>query len=432
MIQSSNITPLPIGPRVIGVLSVAYRAMRPVLLEGPTGVGKSEIVQQVTRELGIGFEVLDLSLMEPPDLLGLPRFEDGRTRYALPSLLPVGGRGIMLLEELNRAAPAIRQPALQLLSARRLHEYELPPGWCPFAAINPEGEDYEVVPLDPALRARFLNLRVSADRVSWLKWAQQAKIHSAVQALVRLHDDAFESVPPRTWKYVSDVLQALQPKELASRTLLQDLVGGYLPGPWIGHLVEALAKGVDDPSLDLLAALRSRSHVQDAVLALRRYREGGQTDRLHQVTRQLSAIVTGPQVEQLAARHEFNLEAFEDLLGELPGDHRETVQYNFALNPGAVTLVDLGLAVVVENYVGDARKKVMNWLRTEARRYRAWTIACQLPSYLRSRIDIAELKTNRRSIFNLDRFAQDVGPPFGKDLRAELDKMGFPPFVATR
>src|SRR6185436_15270784 len=35
---------IPIGPRVVEVLELAYRARRPILLEGPTGIGKSQIV----------------------------------------------------------------------------------------------------------------------------------------------------------------------------------------------------------------------------------------------------------------------------------------------------------------------------------------------------------------------------------------------------
>src|SRR5689334_8426044 len=79
---------LPIGPRVEAVLEVAYRARRAVLLEGPTGIGKSELVTQVAKKLGIACTVLDLSLLEPPDLVGLPVIEEGRTRYALPRFLP--------------------------------------------------------------------------------------------------------------------------------------------------------------------------------------------------------------------------------------------------------------------------------------------------------------------------------------------------------
>src|SRR5579859_6151505 len=60
---------VPIGPRVIDVLDAAYRARRPVLLEGSTGIGKSQIVAEFARSRGLGFSVLDLSLLEPPDLV---------------------------------------------------------------------------------------------------------------------------------------------------------------------------------------------------------------------------------------------------------------------------------------------------------------------------------------------------------------------------
>src|SRR5258708_7305114 len=99
--ESTRATPtvpaVPLGPRVLEVLALAYRARRPVLLEGPTGIGKSEIVRAAAERLGIGLAVLDLSLLEPPDLVGLPVIEHGRTRYAVPSILPQEGAGILLL-----------------------------------------------------------------------------------------------------------------------------------------------------------------------------------------------------------------------------------------------------------------------------------------------------------------------------------------------
>ena len=70
---------LPLGPRVESILEVAYRARRAVLLEGATGIGKSELVAHVAKKLGIGHIVLDLSLLEPPGLVELPVIEEGRT-----------------------------------------------------------------------------------------------------------------------------------------------------------------------------------------------------------------------------------------------------------------------------------------------------------------------------------------------------------------
>lgn len=220
---------IPVGSRLAAVLEAAYRTRKAVLLEGATGIGKSEVVQQVAESLGIGFAVLDLSLLEPPDLVGLPVIQNGRTSYAPPQVLPLDGAGILMLEELNRAERYIQQPALQLLTLRRLHEYVLPEGWSTCAAINPEEGDYQVTPLDPALRQRFLQLRVSADRMQWLVWARKNGVHPAVLGVVGTHDRILEDVPPRTCKYVSDVLQGLTLRESEDESFLHDLLSGYLP-----------------------------------------------------------------------------------------------------------------------------------------------------------------------------------------------------------
>ena len=114
--------PIVVGPRLEKILTVAYRARRAVLLEGPTGIGKSELVQQVALRLGIGIVTLDLSLLEPPDLVGIPVVSGGRTVYAAPSALPMDGSGLLVLEELNRAERYVQQPALQLLSLIHISE----------------------------------------------------------------------------------------------------------------------------------------------------------------------------------------------------------------------------------------------------------------------------------------------------------------------
>jgi hypothetical protein len=104
---------MPAGPRLLRMLTMAYRSRQPVLLVGTTGVGKSQLAEQAAAELGVGYLVLDLTLLEPSDLVGLPQVQGGRTTFAAPSLLPREGQGILVLEELNRADLAVRQPALQ-------------------------------------------------------------------------------------------------------------------------------------------------------------------------------------------------------------------------------------------------------------------------------------------------------------------------------
>src|SRR5262245_35275208 len=132
------------GRPFVDLVKACYSADLPVMVMGPAGVGKSHLLVQAATTLGIEHRVCDLSVLEAPDLIGLPWRDNERTRYATPSFLPFLGKGLLILEELNRAAAQVRAPALQLLTARRLNEYHLPKGWLPVAAINPPQDDYEV------------------------------------------------------------------------------------------------------------------------------------------------------------------------------------------------------------------------------------------------------------------------------------------------
>jgi MoxR-like ATPase len=93
------------------------------------GVGKSELIETAAEEIGIKAIVRDLSLMEPPDLVGLPRAAGKTTVFLPPKFLPTRGKGFLVFEELNRCEPYMRAPCLQLLTARKLNDYDLPEGW---------------------------------------------------------------------------------------------------------------------------------------------------------------------------------------------------------------------------------------------------------------------------------------------------------------
>jgi hypothetical protein len=419
---------LPVGPRLEAVLEIAHRARRPVLLEGPTGVGKSEVVQGLARRLGIGFTVLDLSLLEPPDLVGLPVIDQGCTTYATPRLLPRDGEGILMLEELNRAERYIQQPALQLLSARRLHEYELPPGWSCFAAINPEIGDYQVTPLDPALRARFLHLPVRADRGAWLAWAVGAGLHPAVLALARTHDRILDDVPPRTWTYVAQLLRVLQPAERASNALLRDLLSGYLPAAWVEALL-AQREGWDaDLEVDVPRLLFEYRDGCPQQAVVRRYRDCGETDRLNEIARRLLAILQGPEAGVLASRKELTLASFEALLPDLPGDPREQLQEALGANPTLLGLSEVKPEEILKGYGGSAAsRKVASWAADPLKHHRIALLVTALRVHLPARADLPELKRSNAPRVSLGQFLAQIGTRWGTPLVETLQRLGLTP-----
>ncbi len=394
MEQQSKRTEIPVGPRLQSVLEIAYRARRPVLLEGVTGIGKSEIIADLAQRMGIGFTVLDLSLLEPPDLVGLPYIEGGRTTYARPSILPQDGEGILMLEELNRAERYIQQPALQLLTARRLHEYVLPEGWSTCAAINPQRGEYQVTPMDPAMRARFLFLTVRADRGTWLRWAHEQHLHSAVLQLASSHERLFEQVSPRTWKYVSDILYTLSPEECHNITLMWDLLSGYLPPLWIEILLSQSALLAPDDDVDVSLLLHSLHQDKEMESVLHSWRDEGQTDRLQQVGLRVLSVIEGPELGALLGQGRFSLQAFETLLSFLQGDFRETLQDAFGSNPLSVLYFHFDFDDFFRNYKNSALYKQNRQWRKQAGLSRHCWLACQtaLCSYVEQQANLGQFR----------------------------------------
>jgi hypothetical protein len=425
---------LPVGPRLKSVLKMAYRVRRPALLEGPTGIGKSEVVREVAEELQIGWAVLDLSLLEPPDLVGLPVIDNGRTKYASPEILPMAHNGILVLEELNRAERYIQQPALQLLTARRLHQYTLPEGWSVVAAINPEQDDYQVTPLDPALRCRFLQLYVYADRANWVAWAEKAQVHRAVLHLARNYDQFLEQVPPRSWAYVSQLLGAVPAAELENGVLMRDLLSGYLPPPIVDLLLRSIAQVGGDRALNVVQLLGTYHKAPQLRKQIQALREGGQTDRMHEIACQLRTIIEGPELNQLIGRGEFSLEAFEALLADLPGDHRERLQERVASNLLAARLLDVRPEDILGGgYAGSQfARRVDEWAKDRNQRYRMLLLAGAFPHHLENVADISRLRNTVGARIGLGRFLDQLGEQLGGRLRAVLDRYGIDPIDKRR
>lgn len=418
--EPADILSAPMGQQVLDAIEIAYRARLPVLIEGPTGVGKSQIVAEFARHAQIGFAVLDLSLLEPPDLVGLPTIRDGCTHYARPSELPAAGAGILMLEELNRAEIPVMQPALQLLSARRLHAYELPPGWSCVAAVNPEDGDYQVHHLDAALRSRFLQLSVRADPATWLPWARQHNVHQAILATVAAHADAFEQASPRSWTYASQALRAMQPAELARPDLVRLLLRGYLPTAWTLRVVEQLAGLPAPPQLDF-AALFTAGGAALLAAAAKQPSQQGRTDVLTMLAAEIRRAVQGSLFETAVRSGTVSLTALETTFAALPGDLRDQCLAQVAAAPVAVDLLaGLGIdaAAIATTYVGsNVQNNLLGW-RERMQLHRVRLLVNAARSWLQQhRNDAAAV---RSAAPHLRALATDAAL-HGRDLHLALD-----------
>jgi len=213
--------PSQITAVLAGEFAAAATGMHtPVMLWGPPGVGKSQVVAQVAARAQAPLIDVRLAQMEPTDLRGIP-FRDGASVvWSVPALLPDiarhGPRGVLFLDELTSAVPTVTAAAYQLILDRRLGEYRVPPGWAIFAAGNRHGDRGVTYQMPAPLANRFAHYEIEPELDDWIAWAHASGIDPRVVAFLRFRPDllfqfdparyaaAFPS--PRSWEYASRAL----------------------------------------------------------------------------------------------------------------------------------------------------------------------------------------------------------------------------------
>ena len=212
-------------------ISAMVQAQIPTFIWGPPGIGKSSVVKQVAEGGGYGFIDLRLALMDPTDLKGIPFYdkEQHQALWAPPSFLPKEGKGILFLDELNSAPPAVQASAYQLILDRQVGEYKLPDGWAIVAAGNREGDRGVVYRMPSPLANRFVHLDMEVSVEDWREWAFSAHLDERVIAYIGYKsEDLFSFDPtkneksfatPRSWEFVSSLLQSSMDKKLLLETI---------------------------------------------------------------------------------------------------------------------------------------------------------------------------------------------------------------------
>lgn len=158
----------------------------PIIVIGKSGIGKTESVGNLAKELKIGFTELRLSHYQESDLVGLPYIEDGKTKHAETDLLPNSlskEQGILLLDEVTSCQKSMRSAVYQLLdSSRKLGQYKLPPRWLIVCCGNGPDDGGDFRGIEPALMSRGRCLRVEENLKDWKEWAIKNKVHPTVIA----------------------------------------------------------------------------------------------------------------------------------------------------------------------------------------------------------------------------------------------------------
>lgn len=151
-------------------LTLAVAADLPVLLWGEPGIGKTAALTQLAESLDLPLTTVIASVHEPSDFSGLPVIGDDPAEQGVPMAPPdwavrlvKEGRGLLFLDELSTAPPAVQAALLRLVLERRVGALRLPSAVRIVAAANPRASAADGWELSPPLANRFVHLQWTHD-----------------------------------------------------------------------------------------------------------------------------------------------------------------------------------------------------------------------------------------------------------------------------
>ena len=195
----------------LGEYAIPAIRQRPILLMGPPGIGKTQVMEQVARECGVALVAYTITHHTRQSAVGLPfirqRNYGGKdvsvTEYTMSEIIAsiyakmeaTGlAEGILFIDEINCVSETLAPTMLQFLQCKTFGNQAVPEGWVIVAAGNPPEynksvRDFDVVTLD-----RVKRMDVEADFVVWKEYARRRNLHGAVVSYLDIRKENFHHI----------------------------------------------------------------------------------------------------------------------------------------------------------------------------------------------------------------------------------------------
>ena len=221
----------------LGEYAIPAVRQRPILLMGPPGIGKTQILEQAARECGVALVAYTITHHTRQSAVGLPfirqRHYGGRdvsvTEYTMSEIIAsiyekmeATGlqEGILFIDEINCVSETLAPTMLQFLQCKTFGNQAVPAGWVIVAAGNPPEynksvRDFDIVTLD-----RVRRMDIQPDLPAWREYARKVGVHGAILSYLELHPQNFyqinadvegaQFVTARGWEDLSNLLDTYE------------------------------------------------------------------------------------------------------------------------------------------------------------------------------------------------------------------------------
>lgn len=215
----------------------------PLLIHSSPGIGKSSIVRQVAKNLGIGLVDVRLAEMESVDIRGLPSVDkdadgNGVMKWNAPDCWPrdPNSKGIIFLDELTSCDKSCQVAAYELILDRKIGDfYKVPDGWYIVSAGNLTTDRAVAMSMSSALANRFLHVELQEDSEAWRRWGTTHDVHPMVLGFIGYRPEHLFNMEnentergwpsPRSWERVSHMVKIYGDDEEILRKMVYGLVG---------------------------------------------------------------------------------------------------------------------------------------------------------------------------------------------------------------
>lgn len=221
----------------VGEYKIPAIRQRPVLLMGPPGIGKTQIMEQIARELGIGLVAYTITHHTRQSAVGLPFIKEEKfggktysvTEYTMSEIIASVHRkirdsgqkeGILFIDEINCVSETLAPTMLQFLQCKTFGNQAVPEGWLIAAAGNPPEYNKSVRDFDMVTLDRVRYMKVEADFKVWKEYARSQHVHGAILSYLELRPrnfyrveadvDGIQFVTARGWEDLSNLMSVYE------------------------------------------------------------------------------------------------------------------------------------------------------------------------------------------------------------------------------
>lgn len=228
---------------------------RPILLMGPPGIGKTQIMEQIAAECDVGLVAYTITHHTRQSAVGLPMIAEERfegepysvTEYTMSEIIASVYRcirdegkkeGILFIDEINCVSETLTPAMLQFLQCKTFGNRAVPKGWIIVAAGNPPEYNKSVRDFDMVTLDRVRLIEVEAELEVWLKYAADHHIYGVILSYLQIRPknfyrvetdvDGLRFVTARGWEDLGVLMQLYEELEIP---VTEEIVGEYIRLP---------------------------------------------------------------------------------------------------------------------------------------------------------------------------------------------------------